>query len=64
MAMKACVFSAAGTCGQRCTTLRRLMVVDEHFDAFAARMVGAYKTMKIGSPLDPSVLVGPLHSKA
>jgi len=40
------------------------MVVDEHFDAFAARMVGAYKTMKIGSPLDPSVLVGPLHSKA
>jgi aldehyde dehydrogenase (NAD+) len=62
--MKACVFSAAGTCGQRCTTLRRLMVVDEHFDAFAARMVGAYKTMKIGSPLDPSVLVGPLHSKA
>lgn len=64
MAMKACVFAAAGTCGQRCTTLRRLMVVNENFDAFAARMVGAYKTLKIGNPLDSSVLVGPLHSKA
>ena len=62
--MKGCVFSAVGTCGQRCTTLRRLMVVNEHFDAFAARMVGAYKSLKIGSPLDKDVLVGPLHSKA
>lgn len=40
------------------------MVVNEHFDAFAARMVGAYKSLKIGSPLDKDVLVGPLHSKA
>ena len=63
MALKACVFAAAGTCGQRCTTLRRLMVQNESFDDFAQKMAKAYSSIKIGDPLDPSVLVGPLHSK-
>jgi acyl-CoA reductase-like NAD-dependent aldehyde dehydrogenase len=64
MAFKGSVFAAAGTCGQRCTTLRRMLVHDSVFDIMAQRMVAAYKTIKIGDPLDPNTLVGPLHSKA
>lgn len=64
MAFKGSVFAAAGTCGQRCTTLRRMLVQDSVFDIMAQRMVAAYKTIKIGDPLDPNTLVGPLHSKA
>jgi len=62
LAFKGSVFAAAGTAGQRCTTLRRLMVHDSVFDQFAKRMVAAYKTIKIGDPLDPETLMGPLHS--
>ena len=61
MALKGCVFAAAGTCGQRCTTLRRMIVHDSVFDQMAERMVRAYKTITVGDPLDPSSLVGPLH---
>lgn len=63
LAFKGSVFAAVGTAGQRCTTLRRLMVHDSHFDKFAKRMVAAYKTVKIGDPLHPDTLMGPLHSK-
>lgn len=63
MAFKGSVFAAAGTCGQRCTTLRRMLVHDKVFDTLAAKMVSAYKTIKIGDPLDPETLVGPLHSQ-
>jgi aldehyde dehydrogenase family 7 protein A1 len=63
MAIKACTFAAVGTCGQRCTTLRRMLVHDSIFDKVAQRMANAYKTIKIGDPLDPSTLCGPLHSK-
>ena len=63
LAFKGSVFAAVGTCGQRCTTLRRLLVHDSVFEAFAQRMVKAYKTIKIGDPLDPETLIGPLHTK-
>ncbi len=63
LAFKGSVFAAVGTTGQRCTTLRRLLVHDSVFDKFAKRMVSAYKTIKIGDPLDPQTLVGPLHTK-
>ena len=63
MALKGCVFAAAGTCGQRCTTLRRMLVHDSVFDKMAQRMVSAYKTIKIGDPLDLDSLVGPLHKE-
>lgn len=63
MALAASVFGAAGTCGQRCTSLRRLMVQDSIFDSFATRMVKAYSTIKIGDPLNPDSLVGPLKTK-
>lgn len=63
LAFKGSVFAAVGTTGQRCTTLRRLIVHDSIFDKFAQRMVSAYKSIKIGDPLDPATLVGPLHTR-
>lgn len=63
MAMKGSVFAAAGTCGQRCTSLRRLLIQEPVFDQVVSRLVKAYSTIKIGNPLDTSTLVGPLHSK-
>lgn len=63
MAFKACTFAAVGTCGQRCTTLRRLLVHAKHYDSFVEKLVKAYGTVKIGNPLDSETLCGPLHSK-
>ena len=63
MTLKGSVFSAAGTCGQRCTTLRRMIVHESIFDQFSKRMVKAYETIRLGDPLDPNSLVGPLHTK-
>jgi len=63
MTLKGSVFSAAGTCGQRCTTLRRMIVHESIFDQFSKRMVKAYEGIRLGDPLDPNSLVGPLHTK-
>ena len=63
MTLKGSVFSAAGTCGQTCTTLRRMIVHECIFDQFSKRMVKAYETIRLGDPLDPNSLVGPLHTK-
>lgn len=60
LALKAIVFGAVGTCGQRCTSTRRLIIHDSIADAFVARLVAAYKTIRIGDPLEEGVLVGPL----
>jgi aldehyde dehydrogenase family 7 protein A1 len=62
MALRATLFSAVGTTGQRCTSLRRLYIHHDVFDKFIESLVAAYKTVKIGSPLDDSVLCGPLHN--
>lgn len=62
MSFQGSVFSAVGTCGQRCTSLRRIYLHDSIYDAFVARMVKAYKTVSIGSPLDSNTLMGPMHS--
>jgi aldehyde dehydrogenase (NAD+) len=62
LALRGCAFSAAGTAGQRCTTLRRLIVHETLFDSFTARLAKAYSTFKIGDPLEDGVLVGPLIS--
>ncbi|KAJ1720781.1 Alpha-aminoadipic semialdehyde dehydrogenase, partial [Coemansia erecta] len=48
----------------RCTTARRLLLHDSIHDAFVERLVAAYKQVRVGSPLEPGVLCGPLHSKA
>jgi aldehyde dehydrogenase (NAD+) len=60
LAIRAIVFGAAGTAGQRCTSTRRLIVHDEVFDEVKERLVKAYSGLRIGSPLDADTLVGPL----
>ncbi|HYD28949.1 aldehyde dehydrogenase family protein [Brevundimonas sp.] len=60
MAVRAIAFSAVGTCGQRCTSLRRLLVHESIADALIARLKKAYETLPIGDPRDSGTLVGPL----
>lgn len=60
LAAKAVVFGAVGTAGQRCTTTRRLIVHRSIADAFTAKLVSAYKTIRLGDPLTEGTLVGPL----
>lgn len=60
MALRAIVFSAVGTCGQRCTSLRRLIVHDSIVDELLQRLQAAYGSLSIGDPLSASTLVGPL----
>ena len=50
LALRGIVFSAAGTAGQRCTTLRRLIVHTSVVDRIVPRIVDAYRTLSIGSP--------------
>ncbi|WP_033070419.1 aldehyde dehydrogenase family protein [Thalassospira australica] len=60
MTVRAVVFSAVGTCGQRCTSLRRLIVHKDVKDQLLPKIIAAYKSVKIGDPLEDGVLVGPL----
>lgn len=60
MALRAIVFSAVGTAGQRCTTLRRLVVHEDIYDTLVPRLISAYETLPIGDPLADGTLVGPL----
>jgi aldehyde dehydrogenase (NAD+) len=60
LAVRATVFGAVGTAGQRCTTTRRLLVHEKVIDELTARLVKAYGQCRIGNPLDPKTLVGPL----
>jgi aldehyde dehydrogenase (NAD+) len=54
------VFAAAGTAGQRCTSLRRLIVHEDVVEVLLPRLTKAYKSLPIGDPSDPGTLVGPL----
>jgi aldehyde dehydrogenase (NAD+) len=60
LAVRAILFSAVGTAGQRCTTLRRLIVQERVYDALLPRLKRAYESVKIGNPLEAGTLVGPL----
>ncbi|HGG06342.1 MAG TPA: aldehyde dehydrogenase family protein [Aliiroseovarius sp.] len=60
MALRAIVFSAVGTAGQRCTTLRRLIVHEDIYDLLLPRLKAAYDGLPIGDPLVDGTLVGPL----
>jgi aldehyde dehydrogenase (NAD+) len=60
LATRGIVFAAAGTAGQRCTTMRRLIVHESVADDLLARVVAAYRKLPVGSPLDDGTLVGPL----
>ncbi|MFO0861187.1 MAG: aldehyde dehydrogenase family protein [Phycisphaerales bacterium] len=60
LAARAIVFAAVGTCGQRCTTTRRLIVHEKVADALVSKLVKAYGSVKIGDPAREGTLVGPL----
>ena len=60
LATRAIVFGAAGTAGQRCTTTRRILAHASIADDLTQRLVRAYKSLRVGDPLDPKTLVGPL----
>ena len=60
LAERAILFSAVGTAGQRCTSLRRLIVHEEVYDALMPGLKRAYGSVAVGDPLDAGVLIGPL----
>ena len=60
LAIRGTLFGAVGTAGQRCTTTRRLIVHERVIDEVQARLVKAYEQIRIGDPLDPMTLMGPL----
>ncbi|HVK73564.1 MAG TPA: aldehyde dehydrogenase family protein [Kofleriaceae bacterium] len=64
LATRAILFSAAGTAGQRCTTLRRLIVYESIRAELTARVERAYAQIRVGDPRDPATLVGPLIDQA
>ncbi|PZS36605.1 MAG: aldehyde dehydrogenase family protein, partial [Pseudonocardiales bacterium] len=64
LTVRGIVFSAAGTAGQRCTSLRRVIVHASIADELVAKIKAAYETLPIGSPLADGTLVGPLVDQA
>lgn len=62
-AIRAAVFGAVGTCGQRCTSTRRLIIHQDLFEDFTQRLKKAYTQLRIGNPLDENNHVGPLIDK-
>jgi aldehyde dehydrogenase (NAD+) len=64
LAERAIAFSAMGTAGQRCTTLRRLFVHDAIYDALVPRLKQIWSSAKVGDPLEAGTLVGPLIDEA
>ena len=62
LAMRAIVFGAVGTAGQRCTSTRRIIAHSSIVDELTDRLVRAYKTVPIGDPMQSGVLMGPLVS--
>ncbi|WP_395705585.1 aldehyde dehydrogenase family protein [Casimicrobium huifangae] len=64
MVERAVTFAAVGTAGQRCTTLRRLLVHASVYDTLVPRLKAIYGKLRIGTPLDEGTLVGPLIDAA
>jgi len=64
LAARAIVFSAVGTAGQRCTSLRRLFVQRQIYDSLVPRLQKIYATLPVGNPLESGKLIGPLIDAA
>ena len=64
LAVRAILFAAVGTAGQRCTSLRRLFVHESVYDTLVPALKAAYGKLNIGDPLAAGTLVGPLIDKA
>ena len=60
LAVRAIVFGAVGTAGQRCTTTRRVIVHEDIYDELTQALMKAYRQIPIGDPLKPATLMGPL----
>ncbi|UCG21565.1 MAG: aldehyde dehydrogenase family protein [Deltaproteobacteria bacterium] len=60
LAVRAILFGAVGTAGQRCTTIRRVIAHKEIFNPLSEALIQAYKQVVIGNPLEDGVLMGPL----
>ena len=60
IAIPGIVFGSVGTAGQRCTTTRRIICHSSRAEELKSRLVGAYAQVRIGDPLDPDTLMGPL----
>ncbi|MGL3608635.1 L-piperidine-6-carboxylate dehydrogenase [Rhizobium sp. G187] len=63
LTLRGVAFSAMGTAGQRCTTLRRLFVHESVYDTLVPRLIKAYASVTIGNPLQNGTLIGPLIDK-
>lgn len=63
LAVRAVLFAAVGTAGQRCTTLRRLLVHEAIADKLVSRLSDAYRQVTIGDPLEEGTLMGPVVSE-
>ena len=63
LALKACTFACIGTAGQRCTTLRRIVIHESLYEQFVTKLKKVYESIKIGDPLDTANFMGPLHTK-
>jgi aldehyde dehydrogenase (NAD+) len=63
LAIRAVVFGAVGTCGQRCTSTRRLIVQESVYDSVKNRLLKSYESLPIGNPLEQGTLIGPLIDK-
>lgn len=64
MSLIGCVFGAVGTAGQRCTSTRRLIIHESVYETFKAKLVKAYRQLRIGNPLEAQNHVGPLIDQA
>ncbi|CAI7882032.1 unnamed protein product [Closterium sp. NIES-53] len=66
LAVRSVLFAAVGTAGQRCTTCRRLLVHEDVYDEVVRLLTAAYKQAleKVGDPVLPTTLIGPLHTPA
>ncbi len=64
LALRAILFAAVGTAGQRCTSLRRLFLHSEVTDQLLPKLIKAYGSITIGDPLEEGILMGPLVNQA
>ena len=64
MVLRAVLFGAVGTAGQRCTTTRRLIIHESVYDKFVDQLLNAYKQVTIGNPLEEGILMGPMVDRA
>jgi aldehyde dehydrogenase (NAD+) len=64
LVLRAVLFGAVGTAGQRCTTTRRLIIHESIYDNFINRLIKAYQQITIGNPLEDGIIMGPVVNRA